>query len=126
MKDKKLCTTPRCKNKKAPKRTICWKCKARLYKKRNLARAVFRDLRHNAKRRNKPFTITFEDFLKFCYQYNYLQGKGKTKTSLTIDCIINELGYVPGNLQALTNEENGRKGVKVLVYDWQTRQAKVI
>lgn len=89
-------------------------------------RAAFVTLRYNATRRRKPFTITFEDFVEFCYKTNYMAGRGRTKTSYSIDCIINALGYVRGNLQRLTLLENATKNNRVLVYDYNTKYARVI
>lgn len=55
-----------------------------------------------------------------------MAGKGRSRTSYTIDCIVNELGYVEGNIRVLPKHENSAKGTKsILEYDWQTRQARV-
>lgn len=100
-------------------------------------KASFQTLRQNTRRREKmqgrpkPFTITFEDFKEFCYETNYMAGKGRNKLSYSIDCIIEELGYVPGNLQKLTVsgnslKEQARRKNKVLVYDWESKTATVI
>lgn len=35
------------------------------------------------------------------------------------------MGYIPGNLQILTLENNARKSWKQLNYDWQTKEAFV-
>jgi len=67
-------------------------------------------LKQNAKRRRKRFVLTIEQFKAFCDEHNYLALKGKTATSLSIDCIINEIGYEHGNLQVLTLSANSRKG----------------
>jgi spore cortex formation protein SpoVR/YcgB (stage V sporulation) len=87
--------------------------------------AAYRANKDNAKRRHKPHTITFDDFKEFCYRNDYMAGKGRTKESYSIDCIINEPGYVRGNLQRLTVSENSKKGCKVLDYDWQNGKALV-
>ena len=89
-------------------------------------RASYDILKHNAKRRKKPFSITYEDFKEFCYETAYLAGKGRTAQSFSVDCEINELGYVKGNLKCRTIAENSRKGVKRLVYDWETGYATVV
>jgi hypothetical protein len=73
---------------------------------------AYLNLVHNAKRRNKPCTITFEYFKKFCRKTKYIQRKGIWKYSYSIDCKINELGYVEGNLQLLTVSANSIKGTK--------------
>jgi len=86
-------------------------------------RYSFVSLRNNAKRRGKVFTITLEDFKQFCYATDYLKGKGRTATSYTVDRIIEELGYIEGNLQCIQNADNVRK---YLSYDWQTGAASVV
>lgn len=79
----------------------------------------------NAKRRNKPCYLSFEDFKDFCVETNYMAGKGRTKKSYSIDCIINDLGYIRGNLQRLSLSDNSKKGTKRLHYNWETREASV-
>lgn len=98
-------------------------------------KAAYQTLKYNTTRRAKeqgrpkPFTITFEDFKEFCIETKYMAGKGRSKTSYTIDCIKEELGYVRGNLQKLTKSDNSKKEQarrKTLVYDWQSRTATVV
>lgn len=89
-------------------------------------RASYDILKFNARRREKPFSITFEYFKKFCYETAYMAGKGRTAQSFSVDCEINELGYVEGNLTLRTVAENARKGVRILVYDWEHDYAYVI
>lgn len=55
-----------------------------------------------------------------------MQGKGKTKESYSIDRKKNHLGYTEDNIRVLPLGENSKKSNKVLVYDWQTKTAKVI
>lgn len=83
----------------------------------------FLNLRSNAKRRRKIFTISFEYFKQFCYDTNYMWKKGRTKKSYSVDRIVEELGYIEGNIQAL---EVGKNKKKHLEYDWQTKQARVV
>jgi hypothetical protein len=80
-------------------------------------------LKHNAKRRGKPFDLTFEQFKKFCVKTNYMQGKGRTKDSYSIDRIKEHLGYIEGNIQVLPVGKNKKKHLE---YDWRTRTAKVV
>lgn len=87
--------------------------------------ASYHNLKNNSKRRGHLFLLSFEDFRELCYETKYLQGVGKTKTSLTLDKIIPALGYVKGNIQILPNHENARKGNKILNYDWTTKTATV-
>lgn len=122
---KKRCLTPGCR-KKTSAGKHCPTCRVRKSRAADPVRYAYNTTKHNAKRRGKPFELTFEQFKAFCYREDYIQGKGKTKESLSIDCIINELGYVEGNIRALPLAENARKGCKkILHYDWQTGYATV-
>lgn len=103
------CETKYCKNKSLKGRKVCGKCKNRKYRKKNPERAAYQSLKNNAKRRGKEFDLTFEEFLKFVHKTEYMLGKGRSKTSLHIDRIDEEKGYVKGNIQVLTNTENVRK-----------------
>lgn len=120
----KKCETPRCRN-KTDGRKHCATCRSRKSRKENAMRYAYQANKDNAKRRGKIHTITFEDFKEFCHETDYMAGKGRTKESFSIDCIINELGYVPGNLRKLTVSENAKKGTKILNYDYQTKTATV-
>lgn len=87
--------------------------------------AAYKNLRDNAKRRGKVFTLTFDQFSEFCYRTNYMAGRGRTKESYSIDRIDNNKGYTADNIRVLTVSENARKHTKVLNYDWQTQTATV-
>lgn len=105
------------------KKPFCSTCRSRQTRERDPIRASFVWLRNNAKRRGKVFTITLAYFRRFCYRTKYMKGKGRSADSYTVDRIIEELGYIPGNLQVLKNGANVRK---YLNYDWQTEEARVV
>lgn len=86
---------------------------------------AYQTTKDNAKRRGKYFDLTLEQFKKFCRKNDYIGKKGKTRESLSIDCIENEEGYTAKNIRALPLGENSSKGTKVLSYDWRTRTATV-
>jgi hypothetical protein len=88
-------------------------------------RAAYKALRDNAKRRGKEFTLTFDQFKEFCYQTDYIAGRGRTKESYSIDRIDNQLGYTADNIRVMTVADNARKGARVLNYDWITKTATV-
>jgi len=131
-KDSKYCITSHCKNKKRKHSNYCCTCSNKIYRKKNPMMYSFDTLRTNAKRRKKPFSLTFEQFKEFCYETDYMAGKGRKKLSYTIDCIIEEQGYVYGNIQKLSNHDNvlkehdRRRKVKLLIYDYRTQTATVI
>ena len=119
------CSTSYCRNNARPKGKTCHACRSKLYRAKNPVAAAYHLLKSNAKRRGKVFSISLDYFKQFCREFDYIRGKGKTKTSYTVECKINELGYVEGNLQVLPLVENARKGVKRLEYDWRTGEAIV-
>ena len=69
-------------------------------------------LKANAKQRGKEFTLTKEEFEAFCNETKYLELKGKSADSYTIDRIDASKGYSIDNIQILTLRANGLKGVR--------------
>jgi heterodisulfide reductase subunit C len=88
---------------------MCYKCISRKYRENNPIQSSFQNLKTNAKRRGKEFTLTFNEFKKFAIETNYIFGKGRSKTSFHIDRIDEILGYCITNIQILTNSENTKK-----------------
>ena len=72
-------------------------------------RAAFQELRDRAIKRGIVFGISFDSFERLAKETLYLNGKGNGRSRITIDRKNNRLGYVDGNLQPLTREENARK-----------------
>jgi hypothetical protein len=60
----------------------------------------------NAKRRGKEFTITLFEFNELMLDTGYVEARGRLKDSLTIHRVVEEIGYVSGNLSVRTNEDN--------------------
>ena len=79
------------------------------WRKNNPIKYAYQTLKDNAKRRGKEFDLTLEYFTEFCYKYQYIQNKGITKNSYTIDRISEEKGYVKNNIQIKTNSNNIKK-----------------
>jgi hypothetical protein len=88
----------------------CSKCKMRLWRANNPVQAAYANLKNNASRRGISFKLTLEQFAEWVAGTDYLQNRGRTAESLTVDRIDAERGYELGNLQILTNFENGLKG----------------
>lgn len=88
---------------------MCHKCKKRRYREKYPLKAAYHNLKSNAKRRNKQFDITIEQFEQFCINTKYLFGKGRTKNSLHIDRKEENVGYTIENIQVLTNLKNVKK-----------------
>jgi hypothetical protein len=118
------CKTKYCRA-QAKRGGLCYKCEHERTKERNPYRYFYGIQKRNAKRRKKIFTISFEEWFEFAVEYDYIQKKGRTANSLSVDCKINELGYVSGNLQPMTVANNARKGTKMLDYDYVTGTARV-
>lgn len=121
----KKCATDGCYH-KIEKRNYCNTCRKRKYRQSNPIKASYQQLRDNAKRRGKFFDLTLEEFASFCYKTDYIQGKGKTATSYSIDCIENEKGYTKNNIRVLPLGENSKKGTKKLEYDYINREFIVV
>jgi hypothetical protein len=102
------CITPYCSKKR--KGRYCHCCNKRRWRAKFPLKACFVAHRDNAIRRGKIHKLTFEYFNTFCDETNYLSLRGRTPKSLSIDRVINELGYIEGNIQAVTISFNSSKG----------------
>lgn len=120
----KRCKSANCYNFVRCKGHFCNTCKSKRYRKQNPIRYAYNNLKSNAKRRGIKFDLDFEYFRAFCYRTKYIQNKGITHDSYTIDRKINKRGYVKGNIRIMTLADNAKKGTKKLNYDWHTRTAK--
>lgn len=123
------CASKSCHRRRTKTHKLCNPCRWKRYVAKDPVRAAYQTNKKNAKRRGKPHTITLAYFRKFCKKYNYIAGKGKTRDSFSVDCVIPHLGYVPGNIQILTIAENSAKmhrDKKILHYDYQTGKAIVV
>lgn len=81
-----------------------------MLKERQPATYVLNMLRHSARKRNLPFTLTLAEFKVFCQQTGYLERRGNQPGDLTIDRIDWNYGYSIDNIQVLTHEENSDQG----------------
>lgn len=103
------CPVFRCTKMKADKKRFCHRHHAQNQKETNLLGHTYSCLKQNAKRRGKEFNLTIEEFSAFCSETNYLELKGKTKNSASIDRIDPNKGYEVGNLQVLSIQANSAK-----------------
>jgi hypothetical protein len=132
-KKQKRCKTPGCRNKRALHRSVCHKCASRKYRENNPMRASYQHLKDNAKRRGIYFDLTFEEFVQFCYETDYIAKVGKAKLCYSVDRVKEGPlpGYTASNIQVLTLSDNTKKELerrrikKTLVYDYQTKWATV-
>ena len=70
----------------------------------------YNNFKSNATKRKKIFTITLEQFRKFCKENNYIVEKGRRGQNATIDRIKNNYGYHIWNIQILTNKQHASTG----------------
>ena len=79
----------------------------------NVVKFLWSHAKRRAKVKQVPFTITLEDILipEYCPIMGVkLTGRGENvKTSPSIDRIIPELGYVPGNIRVISTQANRMK-----------------
>ena len=108
-KRRNVCVVSHCGKSTAKGYVICFKHKREKQKLENPSRYWFDVLRQNARRRQKEFSLTIEEFRKFCAETNYLELKGRSAGMYTIDRKDNKKGYEYGNLQILTVSQNSRK-----------------
>lgn len=70
---------------------------------------VYNYWRQNCRRRGKTNTVTLEQFRNFVGNTDYLQLKGRTKFSLSIDRIRSDEGYTFSNIRTITVSVNSAK-----------------
>lgn len=104
-----LCATLWFANPKAKYRTTCHRCRKFKFRINHPIRNTYNNLKTNAKRRRKEFTLTIEEFRAFCAETNYMELKGRSAKKLQIDRIENDKGYTAGNIQALSGAKNMEK-----------------
>jgi hypothetical protein len=96
----KTCSTPYCRRKATG--SLCKTCQSRKWRKDNPVRSAWLNLRNNAKRRGVLFTITFEQFEKWCVKVKYIGFAGRNSDSFTIDRRHNGIGYHIDNIQVMS------------------------
>lgn len=105
---KGLCITKGCRKKS--KRRYCSACARRSWAESNPGKYVFANLRGNAKRRGKEFSLTWEEFESFLKRENYLdKPRGREKFSVSVDREFNEFGYHAWNIKSISIQENSMK-----------------
>lgn len=110
---RKKCKTEGCKNKAYLGKNFCCKCRNRRWRQNNYLSYVYLTNKNNAKRRNKEWDLTFEEFSEFCKETGYDQKKGRTPLALSIDRKINWKGYTKENIRAITVHDNSSKRDKI-------------
>jgi hypothetical protein len=81
-----------------------------MFKKKRPATYVLNMLRHSARKRKLPFTLTVNQFEDFCLQTGYLEKRGNKPGDMTIDRKDWDEGYHIWNIQVMTHAENSDQG----------------
>ena len=91
-------------------------------------RKCYHNLKGNAKRRNKIFNLTYEQFAKFAIKCKLLHSRGRNSESYSVDRINEDGGYTIHNIQRLTLAENTAKSnrTRKVQYDHQTKYGSVV
>lgn len=121
----KTCSIIGC-SKKIKAKGFCQTHYSQNYRKNNLVKYSYSNLKSNAKRRGKEFTLTLEEFEKFAIETEYIWKKGKTGKSLSIDRKDNTKGYTLENIRAISLSENSKKFTKQLNAYYDEEEGKVI
>jgi len=108
----RLCRVSGCNRPVAPSRTICHTHKKQLDKIRDPIAAAYRTLKNNARRRNKTFTISKEEFRKWYIENNLGVVRGRKRGQYSIDRVQNLGGYSLDNIKLETVTFNTKKGSK--------------
>lgn len=119
------CETKYCKS-VAKRGVLCWSCAKKKYALANPVKYAYQVLKNNAKRRGHKFTITLQDFIRFCVKTKILLGRGRQKDCYSIDRIDESKGYEPGNIQVLSVGENRIKYSKHVRYDHESKTGSTI
>lgn len=104
----------RCKHSARHNATDCGNCCKRKWRQKYPHKAKFQTMKHNATRRGKSFSLTFEQFMKIDYEQDYVARVGRHAEDASMDRDRNEIGYEEGNLTVRTVSYNSSKGSR----DW--------
>lgn len=80
--------------------------RVRKWREKNKLKYSYYNLKHNAKRRNIIFLLSYKEFCEFAFKCTLFLQRGIKRESYHIDRIDESKGYEIGNLQMLTNIEN--------------------
>jgi hypothetical protein len=114
------CQTAYCRN-QIKTGTHCSTCRYKKWREKNPVKYAYLNLKHNAKKRDILFTITFEEFKQWCSKVKYIGFTGRSAESLTIDRRHNDIGYHIDNIQVMEKSKNIKK---FFYYDWREKQVR--
>ncbi len=103
------CVEPECRKDRKNMYRHCSMHVAMRFRQRNPITYKYNNLKTNAKKRGKSFTLTLRFFRLFCWASDYNENSGRLANDYSIDRIDNARGYERGNIQVLTGAENSEK-----------------
>lgn len=104
------CSTPHCRHRAGKKKGgKCYQCAKRAERQKHPLKAQWRRLKSKAKQRGIIFCLPFWYFEIFAMRCSYIAETGNGAGCITVDRVNNLLGYVVGNIQPLTREQNIEK-----------------
>lgn len=109
----KVCKTENCFNVCSPKGNspYCSKCRSRTYRKNNPITASYAIKKYNAEKVRKiPFQVTLPEWKEWVTNTGYLEVKGQSPESGTVDRPDETLCYTIDNMQVLSLSDNIKKG----------------
>lgn len=109
-KSPKLCSVLFCRNAKPATGCVCSRCLMRRWRANNPVVACFQTLCHNAKKRGIPVLMTVEQFTEWVQGTQYMELRGRSAHSLTVERRDATRGYELSNITILTNAANAVKG----------------
>lgn len=83
--------------------------RVRRWREKNRIQSSYLVLKSHAKERGIEFGLSKEYWREFCEETGYHILKGIDNNDLTVDRKDPRLGYIEGNIQALTMKQNRRK-----------------
>jgi hypothetical protein len=112
------CATDSCKN-NSDGREFCGTCRRRKARESNPIKAAWENLHYSANKREIFFDLTLEEFTEFCYETEYMKGKGRKVGGYNVDRIIEGKlpGYTKSNIQCLDKQKNVKK-----YFDWASKK----
>ncbi len=87
----------------------CSCCRSRRWREKFPLHASYKQLRNDAKRRQKEFSLTRQQYIEFARRTGYDELKGRGATFLSIDRRDPSKGYTESNIRALTVRANSAR-----------------
>jgi hypothetical protein len=103
------CKTKYCRRRARKGKGFCCTCTDRKWRERHPIRYLLKNLRNHAKERGHEFSLTYEQFERFCRRTKYHELKGRDPNSLTVERKDETRGYHADNITVLRHSENIRR-----------------